>query len=56
MLNVCLKSKRNLNFTGRINAFRVIEHLEKMNVLILNLQIIFIILSFDMNEVSYFLV
>ena len=31
MLNICLKSKKNSNFTGRINAFRVIERLERMN-------------------------
>ena len=33
MLNICLKSKKNLNFTGCINAFRVIERLERMNIL-----------------------
>ena len=25
MLNICLKSKKTSSFTGRINAFRVIE-------------------------------
>ena len=33
MLNICLKSKKILNFTGRINAFRVIERLGRMNIL-----------------------
>ena len=33
MLNICLKSKENPNFTGRINAFRVIERLERMDIL-----------------------
>ena len=33
MLDICLKSKKNLKFTGRINAIRVFEHLEKMNIL-----------------------
>ena len=33
MLNICLKILKNLNFTGRINAFRVIERLERMNIL-----------------------
>ena len=33
MLNICLKSKKNSNFTGRIKAFRVIERLERMNIL-----------------------
>ena len=33
MLNVCLKSKKKLNFNGRNNAFRVIEHLERMEIL-----------------------
>ena len=27
------KIKKNSNFTGRINAFRVIERLERMNTL-----------------------
>ena len=27
------KYKKKLNFTGRINAFRVIERLERMNIL-----------------------
>ena len=31
MLNICLKSKKKTNFTGRINAFRVIEHLKRIN-------------------------
>ena len=31
MLYICLKKK--LNFTGRINAFRVIERIERMNIL-----------------------
>ena len=33
MLNICLKFLKKLNFTGRINAFRVIERLERMNIL-----------------------
>ena len=33
MLNICLKSKKFENLTGRINAFRVIERLERMNIL-----------------------
>ena len=33
MLNICLKSKKNSNFVGRINVFRVIECLERMNIL-----------------------
>ena len=33
MLNICLKSNKISNFTGRINAFRVIEHLERMDIL-----------------------
>ena len=32
MLNICLKSKRILNFTERINAFRVIELLQRMDI------------------------
>ena len=33
MLNICLKSTKISNFTGRINAFPVIERLERMNIL-----------------------
>ena len=33
MLNICLKSKNNSNFTGRINAFWVIERLERMKII-----------------------
>ena len=33
MLNIWLKSKKKLNFTGCINAFRVIERLQRMNIL-----------------------
>ena len=33
MLNICLKSKKNSIFTGRMNAFRVIERLERMVIL-----------------------
>ena len=32
MLNICLKRKK-LSFTGRINAFRVIKRLERLNIL-----------------------
>ena len=30
MLDICLKSLKNSNFTGRMNAFQVIERLERM--------------------------
>ena len=33
MLNICIKSKKTSSFTARINAFRVIERLERMNIL-----------------------
>ena len=33
MLNICLKSNKIPNFTGRINAFRAIERLERMHIL-----------------------
>ena len=33
MLNICLKVKKTSNLTGRINAFQVIERLERMDIL-----------------------
>ena len=33
MLNICIKSKKTSSFTARINAFRVIERLERMDIL-----------------------
>ena len=33
MLNICLKSKKNSNITGRINVFRIIERLERTDIL-----------------------